>query len=448
MDLIQDKSRYYFPSNVKISDERLDTLLEMSNCAFIFDTNTLNENQLQKIIKLKNKVTRKGNYIVLSINTSERNGIDLISTTDKYGFTKVKNVFSNNEINQLNKLLQICNIPTFINKERIVTHKSIIVPRTILDNLYIIQEEFANKRTLPDFLTISKDLSIKKMALLIVLATNKEISSFELSYFDIREEAISLIKDYPVLFEVGYHKYTLPIIDSIYKFAKNSRYYLLKYLGDFSRNRKKYNLLVESYKYIYKRIKENEERYIVPRKMLGYLRFDVLSDIFYKNNNSTTDLIKYIYENFEDELNDSPQFKHQRAKSILWRCSDDLSSMQESAKYIELARFDTEGILKSSQNDKLKISLEHIKYTQSIIYGRICVLEGYSNPSTIKQSIRCYLEALTSDNNKLELEDIREKKTYKYIYDDLQSLIDNVNKNSQYYADVLNDCNILESLIK
>lgn len=447
MDLIQDKTRYYFPSNVKISDDRIDSLLEMSNCAFIFDTNTLNESQLQKMLKLKSIFSRNGNYIILTINTSERSGIDLISTTNKYGFTKVKNVFSPNEIKQINKALQKCNLPTFIRTETIKTYKELRVARTILDNLYIIQDKFQYDKKLPDFLTLSKDLSIRKLALLIILATNKEISSYELSYFDIREEALSLAKDYPILFEIGYYRFALPIIDSIYKFATNSRYYLLKYLGDFSKNQKKYDLIIDSYKYIHRRIKQNEESFIVPRKMLGFLRFDVLSDIFYKNNNYTTDLINNIYKRFEDELNDSPQFKHQRAKSILWRFNKDLSNMQEAAKYIKLAKYDTENILKSRKNDKLEISLEHIKYTQSIIYGRICALEEYSNSNTIRIAVQCYLEALTSDNNKLELDDIREKKTYKFIYADLQSLIEYVNNNSQDYSDIINNCRVLESLI-
>lgn len=447
MDLIQDKTRYYFPSNVKISDDRIDSLLEMSNCAFIFDTNTLNESQLQKMLKLKSIFSRNGNYIILTINTSERSGIDLISTTNKYGFTKVKNVFSPNEIKQINKALQKCNLPTFIRTETIKTYKELRVARTILDNLYIIQDKFQYDKKLPDFLTLSKDLSIRKLALLIILATNKEISSYELSYFDIREEALSLAKDYPILFEIGYYRFALPIIDSIYKFATNSRYYLLKYLGNFSKNQKKYDLIIDSYKYIHRRIKQNEESFIVPRKMLGFLRFDVLSDIFYKNNNYTTDLINNIYKRFEDELNDSPQFKHQRAKSILWRFNKDLSNMQEAAKYIELAKYDTENILKSRKNDKLEISLEHIKYTQSIIYGRICALEEYSNSNTIRIAVQCYLEALTSDNNKLELDDIREKKTYKFIYADLQSLIEYVNNNSQDYSDIINNCRVLESLI-
>lgn len=359
----------------------------------------------------------------------------------------MKNVFSPNEIKQINKALQKCNLPTFIRTETIKTYKELRVARTILDNLYIIQDKFQYDKKLPDFLTLSKDLSIRKLALLIILATNKEISSYELSYFDIREEALSLAKDYPILFEIGYYRFALPIIDSIYKFATNSRYYLLKYLGDFSKNQKKYDLIIDSYKYIHRRIKQNEESFIVPRKMLGFLRFDVLSDIFYKNNNYTTDLINNIYKRFEDELNDSPQFKHQRAKSILWRFNKDLSNMQEAAKYIELAKYDTENILKSRKNDKLEISLEHIKYTQSIIYGRICALEEYSNSNTIRIAVQCYLEALTSDNNKLELDDIREKKTYKFIYADLQSLIEYVNNNSQDYSDIINNCRVLESLI-
>lgn len=212
MDLIQDKTRYYFPSNVKISDDRIDSLLEMSNCAFIFDTNTLNESQLQKMLKLKSIFSRNGNYIILTINTSERSGIDLISTTNKYGFTKVKNVFSPNEIKQINKALQKCNLPTFIRTETIKTYKELRVARTILDNLYIIQDKFQYDKKLPDFLTLSKDLSIRKLALLIILATNKEISSYELSYFDIREEALSLAKDYPILFEIGYYRFAFRLL--------------------------------------------------------------------------------------------------------------------------------------------------------------------------------------------------------------------------------------------
>ena len=122
--------------------------------------------------------------------------------------------------------------------------------------------------------------------------------------------------------------------------------------------------------------------------------------------------------------------------------------MREAAKYIELAKYDTENILKSHKNDKLEIALEHIKYTQSIIYGRICTLEKYSNPDTIRSSIEFYLDALTSENNKLELDDIRKKKTYKYIYADFQSLIDFVNGNSQDYSDIVDDCSLLEALIK
>lgn len=125
-----------------------------------------------------------------------------------------------------------------------------------------------------------------------------------------------------------------------------------------------------------------------------------------------------------------------------------ISLICKTLQNIELAKYDTENILKPRQNDKLEISLEHIKYIQSIIYGRICYLERYSNSDTIRIAIQYYLEALTSDNNKLELDDIRKKKTYKFIYADLQSLIKYVKNNSQVYPDIISDCGTLELLIK
>lgn len=451
MDLIQDKTIYFFPSNVKFTDDRIDDLLEKTNCAFIFDTTTLTEAQMQKVIKLKSQLSSKHNYLVIAINSSERNGIDLISTTNKYGFTKVKNVFTNSELKDLNKKLQICNLPTFLNTERIEKYrnKSFYISRTILDNLYIFAEQFPKESQLPEFLKISKILTTKTVALLIVLATNKELSSYELSYYDIRKEAIQLVKDFPIHFEISYYKYSLPMVDSIYKLATNSRYFLLKYLGDFSKNKKQYELILKAYKYIYSCIFKNEHEFYRPRKMLNFLKFDVLNDVFYRNNNSTTGLIKYLYEGFEDELNTSPQFKHQRAKSITWLCSNDINSMLEAEKYINLARFDTESLLKSKNNDKLEISLDHIKYTQSIIYGRICSLEDFSKPDNVVNALSYYLDSLSSENNQLELEDIKKRKTYKYIYDDLYSLIDYVNSNPQNYPEnAVKNCNAIVMLLR
>jgi len=184
-----------------------------------------------------------------------------------------------------------------------------------------------------------------------------------------------------------------------------------------------YQNILQAYKYIYSRISNAENEFYVPRKMLDFIKFDVLNDVFYRNNRTVIELIKYIYEGLEDVMNVNPQFKHQRAKSIFWMCPDEYSEIKEAAKYVDLARHDIENILKTKDNEKLKISLEHTKYTQASIYGRVCALEHYIDKINVIKSVNYYYEALSSSENTVELDALKEKKAEKHIYQDLISIL-------------------------
>lgn len=198
---------------------------------------------------------------------------------------------------------------------------------------------------------------------------------------------------------------------------------MLSYLGEYAKSVENYENILMAYRYIYQQIRNAESEFDCPRKMLDFIKFDVLNDVFYRNNNSVIELIKYIYEGMENDMNINPQFKHQRAKSIFWLCPNNNAEIEDAIKYVDLARHDVEVILKHRYNKKLKISLEHIKYTQASIYGRLCALNNYKDNEITVKMLQYYKEALSSDENYGNREDLVRKKTEKYIYEDLQGLL-------------------------
>lgn len=437
-ETIKDKTRYFFPSGTKISDSELKQLYSESNCIFIFDTNTLDSEQIYRIAKSKKELENNNNFLIAAVNSSDRNGLDLITSNKFYGFSRLKNSFTDAELKDLNQKLQLNNLPTFLNRERIYLkfkRKYIYVLRTILDNLYMISESFCEESNPYELSSISAYITTESLALLILLATEQTLSAYNLFYFDLREEAEQFANEFPTHFGINYYQYKLSSIDSNYKLSSNSRYFLLKYLGEYARKKENYQRILSAYQYIYTRINQAESEFETPRFMLGFIKFDVLNDVFYQNNNSAIKLIKYIYEGLESVMNVNPQFKHQRAKSVFWLCPDEISEIEIAAKYVDLARHDVEVILKQRFNDKLKISLEHIKYTQASIYGRLCALSGYTDADKNAKSLGYYKEALLSDENYSERLDLIEKKSEKYIYEDFHSLLTHFVSHQESYSE-------------
>lgn len=434
-DIIKDKTRYFFPSNTKISDNELNKLFEEKNSLFLFDTNCLESEQIFRISKEKKYFMENNNYIVVVINSSDKKSLDLMTKSQFYGATGVKNTIPYVELKILNEKLQSNNLPTFINREFVKLRykkKSFYVYYTILDNLCMIANKFSNIDRMFNLPDLSIYSSSKELALLILLATQHSLSSYDLFYFNLHNEAERIAEGFPVHFEIIYFEHNISRIDSNMKLISNSRYFLMKYLGDYAKSPKNHQNILFAYKYIYEQIHDAEDEFNIPRKMLEFIKFDVLNDVFYRKNNTVINLIKHIYEGMEDVMNVNPQFKHQRAKSIFWLCPDSLDEITDAAKYVSLARYDIENILKSKYNEKLKISLEHVKYTQASIWGRICCLQNYSNRDSVINSINYYDEALSSYENYDERIALMEKKTDKHIYEDLINLL-------KYIEDTMKD---------
>lgn len=432
---IKDKTRYFFPTGTKIDDKTISICQSKTNCAFIFDTDCLDVDQILEIARHKKVADNNNNYYIIAINSSDKNSLDVLSENKFYKSTCIKNIFDSIEIKKLNKKLQKCNIPTFVSKEKIIRpyrKKELIIQHTILDNLCDIAERFSkanNEFRLPDLSLFS---STKELALLILLGTQQSLSMYELFYFNLRDEANSIVKKYPIYFQLMEFENNLSRFDSNIKLITNSRYYLLKYLGKFAEEKSNQSNILKAYRYIYDQISSAEKDYFIPRKMLDYIRFDVLNDVFYRKNKSVIEVIKYIYEGLEDVMNVNPQFKHQRAKSIFWLCPKDIEEIESAANFVELSVHDIENILKTKYNKSLKISLDHVKYTRANIYGRLCNLNGYQDTDNVLKALNYYIDALNCEENYDEREAIIYKKGDKHIYSDLYELLKTIFYNDNF----------------
>ena len=308
---------------------------------------------------------------------------------------------------------------------------------TLLDNLCKIAIEFGSINTRFSMPHSADIESNRELAIIILLATTQAITSEEMYYFDLIKECADFSSKYPTLAEWVFFDEGQSRQDSRQKLKSNTRYYLLKILGDLASDKSTHELVIDSYEYLYHQIARSEsDEFQTSRRMLDYIKFDVINDIFYIKNNDSLLLIKSIYEEMEDFMNINSQFKHQRAKSILWMDKDDIAEMKKAYEYIKVAYYNTEtNFNRNPRKTHLNISLGHIAYTRALIYGRICFLENYVNLDSVMLALAFYERALFDSVNREELKILREGKTDKRIRHDLKCLLDFIADSAEVAVD-------------
>ena len=115
----------------------------------------------------------------------------------------------------------------------------------------MIEEKFVDDAHKFNLENISRDFTLKELALLILLGTEQSLSTYNLFYFDLIKEADTLADEFPVHFEINYYEYHLSALDSNYKLTSNSKYSLLKHLGEYAKHAENYKNILDAYEYIY-----------------------------------------------------------------------------------------------------------------------------------------------------------------------------------------------------
>ncbi|MDV0447050.1 hypothetical protein MsAg5_09220 [Methanosarcinaceae archaeon Ag5] len=282
---IKDKNLFFFPSNIEIDFEILKKLVSEDRRALIFDTGCLEQQHLIWIINNKTRWEKQGIIFVIAINSSERKSIDLYDSNDLYETTEIENHFSERELKSFNSLLSNCNIPKFLQWTSVKKYGRKI-HLSILDNLCKLSSDFSNDYTQFNMSGIN---SAKKMVPLLLLATNKEINFNSMNYFNIHKECQNLVDNFPTVFEYSFNENISGISrrDTRGKIIVNARYYLLKVLNEYANDKENHNNILDAYKYIYEKIEESEtDEYFISRKMLDFIKFDVINDIFYSRGGS------------------------------------------------------------------------------------------------------------------------------------------------------------------
>lgn len=402
---IRNKDVYAFESKDRIADHAFSTLLNKSNSIFLFDTNSLNTNQIETLIRHHKQLELNQNrcFIFSQINNGELHGLihllketGIISETN-IGDFKLDNRFSENEVRRINPLMARCNI-------------GILKPeQTLLDNVISISEVLEAKHKFSN-VCLSFN-SIKEVASLVILAIEKKVYSTQVIKFDILSEIHNqYLKGRPLIDLERTWSFESSASDNPNeKYIINAEYWLNKQLGNYASRDKNQSTIVKAFKYIISKIVELEGK----PEIIGYtnpsykrfIQFDIINRVFYTNGKNSIFLIKKIYDGLNEFLSNDPNYLHQRAKCYIRLAyytestADKEKLLNDSMRYANIAlgifsqRFD------NSHNEKISISSDHVKYTLAVIACHKCYIHEFNNTDENSETIIKLTEALASPYN-------------------------------------------------
>jgi len=163
--------------------------------------------------------------------------------------------------------------------------------------------------------------TIKDLAVLIVLALQEKIYSYQGVQFDLLSEIASQEKAaYPLIEEQITFGFERDAKDnSNHKYVLNAEYWLRKWLSRFAKE-ERYSLISQAFSYIMGKIlKYNGDVTIdkTDNKLYReYIWFDNINAIFNVFNDNRILLIKLIYDDLRPILSMEPSYNHQKAKGI------------------------------------------------------------------------------------------------------------------------------------
>jgi hypothetical protein len=401
VNLVRDRDVFFFDSRTRLNSEAISVLLNKTNSLIIFDTNSINKDQMEYLVKSREFVHQKGLNIIITINNTDKDIIsllDLLSARGELPQEKIlkyhlKSKFSPNEVKRINTILPSLTIG--------IMDES----KTIVDNLIDIERQMVVEGRFARI--VPNTNSIYDIVVLILLAVNEKIYTTDIYTFCIAKEVYGQLakteplidEEYTLLFEVGMSN------SSSLKYILNAKYWLHGCLGRLSSDSKNHSKIVDAYKHIISCLIEIGKKRNNSR-IRDLILFDVINEIFPSNNKSQLSLICSIYEGLNDLLATDSQYLHQRAKCY-WQSSyafdAKASALLKDALHLSrVARQHFQTNYNQSPNEKIAISIAHVDYTIALIKCRMCEIENYENIDAIQEAIECSLNALDSPHNRDE----------------------------------------------
>ena len=407
---IRNRAIYLFETKDRISDiSFLKMIDKKKDCIILADDKSLSYNQLEYIFTHVNILKNNNINIILTSNKNNREIKGLIEMLDQSGVwdsSNIKEYFIENRLTEtetgnINPLLADINVGIF-NKDT-----------TIVDNIITTSDKLRENnrfnRIMPRF------TSVKDIAALIALATERKIYSKRASDLDVSPELDNQLRSsVPLVDRESTWQYEKsPDDNSPIKYVVNAEYWLCQQLSTYANKTENHKTIVEAYQYIINKIliqegnpnlfdRNNNASY------KSYIKFDVINNIFAAkriDGNTGLELIRKIYKGLNDILSSDPNFEHQRSKCYI-KSALYTNDYETKKEYLKQAFRDAnqacqifEHRFDECNNEKLKISIDHVKYTMALIMCHTCILNNYSNIDEDTETINMLYEALQSPFN-------------------------------------------------
>ena len=276
--IIRDKDVFFFESKDRITDAAFQMLLKRKDVVILADNKALSLSQMEQIIDNVESIKQNHISFIIAANRNDVNGI--IKLRERLGTlqagniiqVEISNYLNGKELSELNPALTSVGAGLFA------------ANRTILDNIIYIgkrlEEDNKYRRITPRLSTV------KEIAALITLATEKKVYSHQVIALNLHEEMTRQVRiTQPLIDSEATWTFEQTIGDnSPTKYVINAEYWLYNALSDFSLSEKNKILIVDAYEYIVKKI---IEQYGAPDLLYGnkkaiyreYIRFDNINRI-------------------------------------------------------------------------------------------------------------------------------------------------------------------------
>lgn len=406
---IRDKDVFFFETKDRLTDAAFQTLLARRNVVILADNNALSLSQIEQLIDNVESIKKNHISFIIAANRHDHDINGIIKLRERLGSLRVGNIsqleisnyLNEKELSELNPALTSIGAGLFA------------ANRTIVDNIIHIgkrlEEDNKYRKITPRLSTI------KEIATLIALSTEKKVYSRQVIALNLHEEMTAQVRiAQPLIDSEATWTFEKSIGDnSPTKYVINAEYWLYNVLSDFSIAKKNKTIIADAYEYIVKKI---IEQYGAPDLLSGnkqsvyreYIRFDIINRIFCPDQKRGKDglaLIRLIYERLNKLLSVDPNYMHQRAKCYI-KSSYYESAKEEKLSYLDKAfrdanvaeqvfsrRYDECG------NEKLLISIAHVTYTIALIFCHKCKILDYKDADMNSSAVRVLYEAMKSPYN-------------------------------------------------
>jgi len=384
----KNKKVYFIPSTVDISlDIFFNMLQTLKDSVIILDTNSFNYKHLWKLKDSLQLLKKHNVNVILIFNSFDNTTLGSFYSDFKeneYLEFELDSIFSKNELDLINKKLDIIPLPQF-NNELVVENDFVTrrIKQNILDNIIRINiTAYSDKKYINwDDYKIKK---VKEFTLLFILSTlNKfNLSSYYLVYGGMTEIQKIIQKYAPFIEEEYLSKYEKEQYSGS-KIVSNCQV-CLTYILAVAIEEKiiSINDITDELSRIIGKLYRNKIQ-----KYQELLFFDNLQEnLQNKHKKYLQEIVIQLYTKLEKELTSDKHYWLQRAKSILYMQSTDINAIKDGLRFSTKVYTD-----EVSKHNKISGYAAHIT---AMLYGRLISLEKYDNIDNIESAILFYYTIL------------------------------------------------------